>query len=91
MRGFRCIGPAHLVSPRDYHPSDLLFFSPDGSGDPMRTDAAGSPRGMRARDFDLFMCQTAIATGACPSDYIFVATAIGEEIFNASREDSSTI
>lgn len=75
MRGFRFLGRLEHVSARDYDPGDLLFFSPHEDGSDMR-------RGhIRARDFDLFTCQTAIAAGACESDYVFVATAIGENAF----------
>lgn len=78
MRGFRFLGRVDMLSARDYRGSDMLFFSPSEHGIPFRGE-----RGFRGRDFDLFSCQTAIATGACPSDYVFVATAIGEEIFDA--------
>lgn len=76
MRGFRAIGKIELVMPGAYDPGDLLFFSPDEAGDEMRRGA-----GLRARDFDLFSCKTAVVTGQCPSDYVFVATAIGEACF----------
>lgn len=81
MNGFRFIGKIEQVSQRDFHESDLLFFSPCEDGSNMRTDSSGSPRGFRGRDFDLFMCQTAVVTGLCPSDYVFVATALGEACF----------
>jgi hypothetical protein len=76
MRGFRALGKVELVSMSDFDEGDLLFFSPHEDGGSWRSE-----RGFRARDFDLFMCQTAVVTGACPSDYVFVATAIGEAAF----------
>ena len=87
------LGRIDLVSARDFHESDLLFFSPHEEGGAWREDAVG-PHGFRARDFDLFMCQTAVVTGTCPGDYVFVATAIGEGAFDVatpteSRQDSS--
>lgn len=75
MRGFRPLGRADLVSTRDYDVSDLLFFSPYEEGGSFRTG------GIRGRDFDLFTCQLAIATGACPTDHVFVAVALGEDCF----------
>ena len=77
MRGFRFLGKIEHVSVNDFHPSDLLFFSPYEEGGSFR----GSGAGLRARDFDLFQCQTVVAMGACPSDYVFVATALGEHAF----------
>jgi hypothetical protein len=76
MRGFRALGKVELVSPHDFDGGDLLFFSPDRFGFEMRANT-----GIRARDFDLFTCQTFVATGQVPNDYVFVATAIGEECF----------
>lgn len=76
MRGFRALGKIEHLSARDYDESDLLFFSPREDGIPFR--GCG---GIRARDFDLFFCQTAVATGAAPGDYVFVATALGERAF----------
>jgi hypothetical protein len=81
VRGFRFLGRAEHVSVRDYNESDLLFFSPFEDGSLMR---AG---GIRARDFDLFSCQTAIATGACISDFVFVATALGEDCFRPASDE----
>lgn len=75
MRGFRFLGRIEHVSARDYDPGDLLFFSPNEDGTEMRHGS------IRARDFDLFSCQTAIACAAVHSDYMFVATAIGEHAF----------
>jgi hypothetical protein len=76
VRGFRFIGKIEHVSQRDYHESDLLFFSPSEDGSDMRRGC------VRARDFDLFSCQTAVVTGVCESDYVFVATALGETAFD---------
>lgn len=75
MRGFRALGKIELVSPRDFEPGDLLYFSPNEDGGDWRTGH------IRARDLDLFTCQTFVVTGQCPSDYVFVATAIGEDCF----------
>lgn len=77
MRGFRFVGRIDYVSMRDYKSDDLLFFSPNEDGEQMRSGA------IRGRDFDLFGCQTAVVTGLCPSDFVFVATAIGEAAFHA--------
>lgn len=77
MRGFRLLGPIEQVSKRDYDETDLLFFSPDADGTSMRVGF------VRARDFDLFACQTAVVTGLCPSDFVFVATALGENCISA--------
>jgi hypothetical protein len=63
------------VSPHDFDPGDLLFFSPSEEGGDWRTGH------IRARDFDLFTCKTYVVMGQCPSDYVFVATAIGEHAF----------
>lgn len=78
MRGFRFLGRIDLVSVRDCDPADLLFFSPNEEGGDWR------PGWIRVRSFDLFACQMAVVVGTCPSDYVFVATAIGENAF--SRE-----
>ena len=86
MRGFRLLGPVEQVSVHQYHASDLLFFAPCENGDGMRTNPLGEPRGIRARDFDLFSCQTAVVTGMCPGDFVFVAVALGETAFD--RMDS---
>lgn len=75
MRGFRLVSRIDLASINDFDPGDLLFFSPSVEGGGWRTGS------IRARDFDLFMCQTHVVTGACPADYVFVATAIGENAF----------
>ena len=75
MRGFRFLGRLEHVSVRDYDPGDLLFFSPNEDGSDMRSGH------IRARAFDLFKCQTAIASCALDSDYVFVATAIGDNAF----------
>lgn len=76
MRGFRALGKIDNLSVKDFDGGDLLFFSPDALGFEMRSNT-----GIRARDFDLFTCQTFVVTGQCPSDYVFVATAIGEYAF----------
>ena len=83
MRGFRFVGRIDLVSSRDYDGGDLLFFSPREEGGDWRTGF------IRARDFDLFQCQTVVSMGACPTDFVFVATAIGEGAFDAERQDSA--
>lgn len=75
MRGFRALGRVEQVSLRDYDESDMLFFAPNEDGSDMRNG------GVRARDFDLFRCQTAVVLAQCPSDFIFVATALGEGCF----------
>jgi hypothetical protein len=75
VRGFRSLGRIEQVSPRDYDGSDLLFFAPSEDGSDMRVGC------VRARDFDLFSCQTAVVVGQCPYDYVFVATALGEDCF----------
>lgn len=75
MIGFRPLGRIELVSVNDYNEGDLLYFSPNEEGGDWRTGH------IRARDFDLFKCQTFVVTGACPSDFMFVATAIGERCF----------
>jgi hypothetical protein len=85
MRGFRLLGIVTQVSVHQYLDDDLLYFAPSEDGTDMRVDAAGNPRGIRARDFDLFKCQTYAVTGQCPSDYVFVATAIGEYAFDDSK------
>lgn len=82
MRGFRLLGRIDLVSTSQYDGSDLLYFAPNEDGSDMRMDIAGNPKGIRARDFDLFKCQTFAVTGMCPTDYVFVATAIGESAFD---------
>ena len=84
MRGFRALGKIEHLSVRDYDPSDLLYFSPSADGISMRGSA-----GIRARDFDLFLCQTTIATVGGPSDYVFVATALGEHAFDPPRWDDA--
>jgi hypothetical protein len=84
MRGFRFVGPASLASMNDFAPSDLLFFSPHIEGGLWRTGC------IRARDFDLFLCQTHVAMGACPDDYVFVATAIGEGAFRVEDSNDAT-
>lgn len=75
MRGFRLLGRIELVSPRDWDPSDMLAFSPSEDGSDMREGC------VRARNFDIFACQTAVVTGQCPSDYVWVATPLGEHCF----------
>lgn len=75
MRGFRFLGRVEQISKHDYDESDLLFFAPSEDGIDMRVGH------VRARDFDLFACQTAVVIGHCPSDYVFVATALGENAF----------
>lgn len=75
MRGFRLLGRVEQISARDYHESDILRFAPSEDGLDMREGA------FRARDFDLFQCQTHVVMGLCPSDYVFVATTIGEDAF----------
>ena len=79
MRGFRFLGRVAQVSARDYSEDDMLFFSPSEDGVNMREG------GIRARNFDLFGCQTAIALGTVSTDvmfaFMFVATALGEDCF----------
>jgi hypothetical protein len=81
VRGFRFVGRVDLASARDFDESDLLFFSPNEEGGEWRTGA------IRARNFDLFQCQTFVVMGLCPSDYVFVATAIGEGAFCVEEDN----
>jgi hypothetical protein len=83
------LGKIEQISSRQYDGGDLLYFSPNEDGSNMRVSIGGRAQGLRARDFDLFTCQTFVVTGQCPSDYVFVATAIGEGAFDASRQDVS--
>ena len=80
MRGFRFIGPISIASTADYNPGDLLFVSPSDEGGDWRQ------AGIRARDFDMFSCQVAVATGRLADDYVFVPTALGETAFVADPE-----
>lgn len=75
MRGFRLIGKMSTLIFEDYAPDDLLHFAPDVDGLQMRAGWS------RARNFDLKMLQSLIANGVCIGDYVFVATAIGEDCF----------
>lgn len=75
MRGWRLIGRASDSVKAAYNPDDILAFSPTQDVEDMRDGF------IRARDFNMAACWASAVAALCPDDFVFVATAIGEDAF----------
>lgn len=77
VRGFRLVGRLYDAPLLDVGDSDLVFFSPRETGEDMRT---GWYKGHTFKREASTLAAWA-GGGVCVDDYIFVATALGENCF----------